>query len=186
MKNLRVANRYAAALMTAAGGDTAVERTAKDLDTIAAVMSSSPDFRRMVVSPVVSPAKKTAVFREIFGARVSEGTMDFLAMVIHKHREPHLAEIIEQFGVLRDDRLGIVTVEVTSAMALTAAEEKDLLARLERYTKKKVRVRVAVDAAIKGGLVVRIGDTVLDASIRRQLELLRERFLNAGPGANLN
>jgi F-type H+-transporting ATPase subunit delta len=184
MKNLRVARRYAAALMTASGGDAAVERTAKDLEAIVAVMASSPDFRRMVGSPVVSPAKKTAVFREIFGARVSAGTMEFLVMVIHKQREPHLAEIIEQFGVLRDDRLGIVNVRVTAATALTAAEEKDLLARLERYTKKKVRVHIAVDAAIKGGLVVRIGDTVLDASIRRQLELLRERFVNAGPHAN--
>jgi F-type H+-transporting ATPase subunit delta len=184
MKNLRVARRYAAALMSAAGADSGVDRTAKDLETISAVMAASPDLRRMVGSPVVSPAKKAAVFQEIFGARLSGGTMAFLAMLIHKQREPHLTDIIEQFGALRDEKFGIVTVHVTAAAPLTAVEEKDLHARLERFTKKKVRVRVAVDAAIKGGLVVRIGDTVRDASIRRQLELLRERFLTAGPHAN--
>jgi F-type H+-transporting ATPase subunit delta len=184
MKNLRVARRYAAALMAAAGADSAVDRTAKDLETIAAVMAASADLRRMVSSPVVSPAKKAAVFGEIFGARVAGGTMEFLDLLIRKQREPHLGDIIEQFGVLRDEKFGIVTVQVTTAVALTAAEEEDLHARLERYTKKKVRVRIAIDAAIRGGLVVRIGDTVLDASIKRQLELLRERFLTGGTHAN--
>lgn len=184
MKNLRVARRYAAALMAAAETDSTIDRTAKDLEAIAAVMASSADLRRMVTSPVVSSAKKRAVFGEIFGSRIAEGTMGFIELLIRKQREFHLIDIIEQFGVLRDDKFGIVTVDVTSAVALSAAEEKDLHARLERFTGKKVRVRVAVDAAIRGGLIVRIGDTVRDASVTRQLELLRERFLTAGPLSN--
>jgi F-type H+-transporting ATPase subunit delta len=73
---------------------------------------------------------------------------------------------------------------VTSAIEFTPSQRKDLADELERYTRKKVRVRIAVDKAIKGGLVVRIGDTVLDASVRRQLEILRERFLSGGPLTN--
>ncbi len=73
---------------------------------------------------------------------------------------------------------------MTSAIEFTPSQRKDLADELERYTRKKVRVRIAVDKAIKGGLVVRIGDTVLDASVRRQLEILRERFLSGGPLTN--
>jgi F-type H+-transporting ATPase subunit delta len=73
---------------------------------------------------------------------------------------------------------------VTSAIEFTPSQRKDLADELERYTRKKVRVRIAVDKAIKGGLVVRIGDTVLDASVRRQLEILRERFLSGGSLTN--
>lgn len=184
MKNLRVARRYAAALMTASGTDAAIDRAAKDLEAVAGVMATSIDLRRMVTSPIVSPAKKTAVFRELFGPRIAEGTMGFIELLIRKQREPHLSDIIEQFGVLRDERFGIVTVGVTVALALTAAEERDLQVRLERFTGKKVRLRVAVDASIKGGLIVRIGDTVRDASIKRQMERLRERFLTGGPLSN--
>jgi F-type H+-transporting ATPase subunit delta len=184
MKNLRVARRYAAALMAASGTDAAIERAAKDLDAIAGVMASSAELCRMVASPIVSREKKTSVFREIFGPRIAAGTMGFIELLISKQREPHLIDIIEQFGVLRDERFGIVTVEVTAALALTAAEERGLQARLERFTAKKVRMRVAVDASIKGGLIVRIGDTVRDASIKRQMERLRERFLTGGPLSN--
>ena len=99
-------------------------------------------------------------------------------------RERHLGEIIEEFEALRDEKYGIVNVDVTSAIEFTPSQRKDLADELERYTRKKVRVRIAVDKAIKGGLVVRIGDTVLDASVRRQLEILRERFLSGGPLTN--
>ena len=80
--------------------------------------------------------------------------------------------------------MGIVSIDVTSAVEFTPSQEKDLNNELERYTKKKVRVRLTVDRAIKAGLVVRIGDTVLDASMRRQLELLKARFLEGGPSTN--
>jgi F-type H+-transporting ATPase subunit delta len=170
--------------MAASGTDAAIERAAKDLDAIAGTMASSIDLRRMVASPIVPRAKKTSVFREIFGPRIAAGTMGFIELLINKQREPHLSDIIEQFGVLRDERFGIVAVEVTAALALTTAEERDLQVRLERFTGKKVRMRVAVDASIKGGLIVRIGDTVRDASIKRQMERLRERFLTGGPLLN--
>jgi F-type H+-transporting ATPase subunit delta len=110
--------------------------------------------------------------------------MKFIDLVVAKQREKHLPEIIEQFALLRDEKMGIVSIDVTSAVEFTPSQEKDLNNELERYTKKKVRVRLTVDRAIKAGLVVRIGDTVLDASMRRQLELLKARFLEGGPSTN--
>ena len=107
--------------------------------------------------------------------------MDFIDLVIAKQREQHLPEIVEQFGILRDGKMGIVSIDVTSAVEFTPSQHTDLASELERYTKKKVRIRVTVDRAIRAGLVVRIGDTVLDASMRRQLELLKARFLEGGP-----
>ena len=110
--------------------------------------------------------------------------MKFIDLVVAKQREKHLPEIIEQFSLLRDEKMGIVSIDVTSAVEFTPSQEKDLGRELERYTKKKVRVRITVDRAIRAGLVVRIGDTVLDASMRRQLELLKARFLEGGPSTN--
>jgi len=69
-------------------------------------------------------------------------------------------------------------------VALTPAQEEELTRALGRATGKTVRLRLSVDPAIRGGLLVRVGDTVLDASIRRQLELLKARFLEGGPSTN--
>jgi F-type H+-transporting ATPase subunit delta len=184
MKNMRVARRYAGALMEAAEAAGAIDGTAADLETIASTLRGSRELRLLAQSPVVSPARKAAVFRAIFAARIGRGTMDFIDLVITKQREEHLLEIAEQFGLLRDEKMGILSIDVTSAVEITPSQHTDLASELERSTKKKVRIRMTVDRAIKAGLIVRIGDTVLDASMRRQLELLRARFFEGGPSTN--
>ena len=184
MKNLRVARRYAQALLETAGSKQAVEEVARDLESVAAVLNASRELRLLAGSPVVRPARKEAIFRELFGKRVGKGTMEFLAFVIARQREAHLAEIAEQFALLRDAKAGVVGVDVASAVALTAPQEEELTRALGRATGKTVRLRLSVDPSIRGGLLVRVGDTVLDASIRRQLELLKARFIQGGPSTN--
>ncbi|HTS00631.1 MAG TPA: ATP synthase F1 subunit delta [Bacteroidota bacterium] len=184
MKNLRVARRYAQALMESADAAKTVDATGRDLASIAAVLAGSRELRLLAASPVVRPVRKEAVFRELFGARVGKGTMQFLALVIARQREAHLGEIAEQFALLRDAKQGVVGVDVASAVALSAPQQEELTRALGRATGKTVRLRLTVDPAIRGGLVVRVGDTVLDASVRRQLELLKARFVQGGPSTN--
>ena len=184
MKNLRVARRYAQALLETAGSMQAVEEVARDLESVAAVLNASRELRLLAGSPVVRPARKEAIFRELFGKRVGKGTMEFLAFVIARQREAHLGEIAEQFSLLRDVKAGVVGVEVAAALALTPAQEQDLSRALERATGKTIRLKLTVDPGIRGGLVVRVGDTVLDASVRRQLELLKARLIAGGPSTN--
>jgi len=184
MKNMRVARRYAGALMEAAEERKTIEATAADLEIVAGALRGSRDLRLLTQSPVVSPAKKAVVFRAVFASRIGAGTMEFIDLVIAKQREEHLLEIVDEFSFLRDEKMGIVNIDVTSAVEFTPSQRTDLSDELERYTRKKVRIRLTVDSAIKAGIVVRIGDTVLDASIRRQLELLKARFLEGGPTTN--
>jgi F-type H+-transporting ATPase subunit delta len=163
--------------MTAANEQGTIDPTANDLETIGKFLLASKELRILVASPIVSVKKKTEIFNVLFAAYVKQPTLDFLHLMIAKNREALLPDLIEQFNALRDDQLGIVTAEVKAAVELTSPQEKDLQSQLEQYTRKKVRVRFALDKQIKGGLVVKIGDTVLDASIRRQLERLKERFV---------
>ncbi|HMK38135.1 MAG TPA: ATP synthase F1 subunit delta [Bacteroidota bacterium] len=184
MKNVRVARRYAGALMEAAEQHRTIEQTASDLEIVAAALRGSRDLRLLTQNPVVSPAKKAGVFRAVFASRIGARTMEFLDLVIAKQRGEHLLEIADEFSLLRDRKMGIVSVDVTSAVEFTPSQRADLAGELERYTGKKVRMRLTVDAAIRAGIVVRIGDTVLDASMRRQLELLKARFLEGGASTN--
>ena len=182
MRNTRVARRYALALMSAAEDTGTLETTTADLVLLDGITRSSREFRLFLTSPVVSVNRKTAVARELLAARTGVVTLTFVELLIRKQREPLLPDIIEQYAALRDQRLGIVNVDITSATELTAQQQHTLRTELERFTQKTVRLRLAVDGTIKGGLVVRIGDTVYDASLTRQLERLRECFVR---GASL-
>ena len=169
------------ALMKAAGGSS-LERLHADLLAVAATLRDARPLRLMLVNPVIPEAKKRAVFEELFAKVVSPDTLSLLGLLLEKRRESLLPEIIEAFGTLRDLREGIVNVDVVTKIALTPAQEQTLIAELTQHTGKKVRMRLALDDAIKGGLIVRIGDRVLDASISRQLQLLRERLTSAANG----
>src|SRR5512135_8072 len=98
MRNVRVARRYAMALMNAAEGKKSIEEVAKDFETLDAVLQSSREFRRFLSSPVVSPKKKWAVLTEMFGKRLGRDTMDFMELLVEKSREAILADAIEQFN----------------------------------------------------------------------------------------
>lgn len=177
MAATRIARRYAVALMDVAEEAGAVERVAADLEGIGATLRGARDLRLFLASPVVTAEKKKAVLNALFGARVARPTSLFLALLVQKQRERLLQEITEQFSALRDEKQGVVTADVTAAVELSPGQQQELGRRLERATSKRVRLHLRRDAAIGGGIVVRIGDTVFDASVRHQLKVLRERLL---------
>lgn len=178
MKSVRVARRYAQAVMEIAEEQDALDSVAADMVAIGADLRGSRELRLLLSSPVIHEGKKKAVFRELWEARVNRITMAFLLLLARKQRESVLPEVIEAFSVLHDQKRGVIGADVRTAVPISAAQEKDLGARLMRSTGKTIRLRTIVDPALRGGLVVRIGDTVVDASVRRQLERLRERFLS--------
>jgi F-type H+-transporting ATPase subunit delta len=184
MKNFRVARRYARALMAVAEERNVLDRTAADLEIIGTLVRGSRELRLFLARPIVSEDKKRAVLKELFGPSLGLLTMEFINLLVDKKRESELLGIIEQFGEIRDEKLGIVNVDVISAVELSSPQEQELSRRLEQQTRKRVRVRFTLDKAVRGGLLVRIGDTVLDASLRHQLDLLRERFTQGGPLTN--
>ncbi len=177
MKHYKVARRYAAALMAASEEAKSLEKTTADLEYVGKVIDNSREFRLLLASPVVSVEKKQGVMKEIFAKKIGTMTFQFISLMVSKQRENVLPDLILQFQALRDEKLGIATADVTSATDLSPVQEKAVQAQLEKYTGKQIRLRTIVDGNIKGGLLVRIGDTVLDASIKRQLEMLHERFI---------
>jgi F-type H+-transporting ATPase subunit delta len=176
MKNLRAARRYAVALMDEVKERPEFDAVASDLTLIGSMLRGSRELRLLLASPVISEQKKLRVFDALLRTRVSEATMTFIRLLISKQRGTILREIIEQFVLLRDAKLGIVQVDVQSAVGITASQQRTLQDWLDRYTRKKAQLRLAVMPELRGGLLVRIGDTVLDATVRRQLEILRDRF----------
>jgi F-type H+-transporting ATPase subunit delta len=183
MSAYRVARRYAEAALELAEEQNQGERLAADLEVVWKVMKESREFIGLLKSPVISKDKKRALLAEIFRSKLSVFTFNFLNLIVDKGREDVLDDIIKEYYKLRDDRLGIVTLEVRAATELTKDQQQTIVKRFEGITRKKIRVAFSIDKQLKGGFVARVGDTVYDGSVRRQLELLRERFAE-GVGQN--
>lgn len=173
MSNLRVAHRYASALMALTNEQKKPDAIADDLMVVLHAVDASRELRSMLASPVVNTEKKRSIVRDIFKKKIGDLVLLYLDAIVRKGRENLLHDILKQYFILRDIDLGIVRVAVKTSVDFSPKQEKDLQKQLEGMTKKKVEITYSVDKNIKGGFVARLNDTVLDGSVQRQLELLK-------------
>ncbi len=184
MSTSRVAKRYAEALLDLLNEEKKAETVIRDLALVQQTINDSHELSRLLKSPIVSKQKKSEVVAEIFSKKIGATVQQYLALVISKGRDYVLDEILEQFFLLRDEQLGIVNVEVQSAVEFSSKQEKELMNHLETFTKKKVRMTFSIDVSLKGGFVARVGDTMVDGSLRHQLDLLRSRLKDGTVSTN--
>ncbi len=104
---------------------------------------------------------------------------NFIAVLIDHRRIAMLDDIVRQFEVELDAQLGFAEVEISSARPLVAEEQRELEARVERMTGKKVRAHYISNPELLGGVVVRVGSTIYDGSVRGQLEKMRQELSTA-------
>lgn len=179
MKDTRVAKRYAAALFSVAQRDGILDAVGQDMLLVERFIAEVPYLRAVLLQPLVSEERKTLVATQAFGDRTTGTTLNFLKLLIRKRREDLIDEVIREFRILTLAQANIVDASVTSAVALTPKQNQALVASLEKLTGKNVRMTTDIDPAVVGGVVVRLGDTIIDGSVRGQLERLREHLLGA-------
>jgi F-type H+-transporting ATPase subunit delta len=177
MSQSRIAHRYAEALMAAAGDGNVLDEVTKDVGAVQSLIAESQEFRLFLHSPVIKREKKEVLLKEIFEKKVTTLMLDFLQLLAQKGRESVLSEIIEEYFKLNDERLGIVNVRLSAAVELTKEQNDSLVKYFESATQKKIQIHAELDKNLIGGFTARVGDTVFDGSVRRQLELLRQRFV---------
>ena len=179
MVNVRVARRYAQAMVELAEQQHSVDLFASDLEMMREAINGSAELRLFLKSPIIGKVRKMEVLKLLFGGKVGETVFQFIGLLAEKGREDILSDIINQFFAIRDERQGILNADVRTAVDFLKEQTSQLQSSLESYSKKRVRIKFSVDKQLRGGFVARIGDTVFDGSIKRQLELLRERFVEA-------
>ena len=179
-----IARRYAQALYAQAADDAAVDRVDDDVALVRETVEASRELAGVLASPVVTSRQKTRIVEALFGAKVSPTAMTFVRFLIEHGREALLPDVARAYVALRDEQQGTVEAHVRAALPLPEGERQQLKKALEARTGKKVRLDVREDASLIGGLVIRIGDTVYDGSVRNQLAELRERMDT--PAVSLN
>ncbi len=174
----RVVSRYASALFSSALKADAVDRVESDLGMISYVMEANPNLVSAMRSPVVSVETKKAIIADIARDSLHEITRRYLDLLIDKRREEALFLTEDEYVKLADEHRGVVNAEVFSAVKLTEDQAELLQTRLSATMRKRVAVVRHVDPALLGGVQVRIGDIVIDGSIKGRLDALKHQLLS--------
>jgi F-type H+-transporting ATPase subunit delta len=176
-----VAERYASSLFELALSENAVEQVTADLDRFQAMLDESEDLRRFIASPVFSSEDQMkAIIALSAKAGISGYFANFLKVVAKHRRLFALPGMIRAFRIIAAEQRGEITAEVTSAHALTQAQEDELKAALKSVTGKNVTAAVTVDPSILGGLIVKVGSRQIDTSLRTKLSTLKLALKEVG------
>jgi len=174
-----VATRYSNALadvVTAPGSALAPPTAVAELRSFEAALASR-ELRNALTTPAVPTARKRAVVGRVADIlKLSPITRNFLFVLIDHRRISSFGDVVDAFEQTLDSRLGFARAEVASASELTGAQRAAIVAALEKVGDKRLRAQFAVDAALIGGVVARIGSTVYDGSVRGQLQALERRL----------
>ena len=171
------ARRYAEAAFELAERDGAHDAWLAGLELAAAVVGD-PRVARQVDNPARPFAERRETLDRLLGGRVPPAVLNLVRLLASRGRLDRLGAVAAEYKRLLDRDRGIVAAFVTSALPLDAAETAALRARVEAMTGATVDLRTSVDPAMIGGLTVRVGDTLLDASVRGRLERLRQQLIS--------
>ena len=179
--SLGIATRYATALFELAKEGSALTALEADIAALSEALSVSPELRAAITSPVVSREDQGNVIKAI-GAKlgISDLLANTLALMSEKRRLFVLPQLLVKLADLIAEEKGEVTAEVTAARALTAAQSKKLAETLKARVGKTVKLKTTVDETLIGGLVVKLGSTMIDTSVKAKLAALQNVMKEVG------
>ena len=173
-----IGRNYAEALLTLAKKHDEVEEWGGLIDAIAGGMREDQTLRTFLESPKLSAAHKIEILEKALGRRVPPVFLRFVETVINKRRQMLIPEIASAYRLLIDQAENRVHATVTVATEPTDPERDALARQLSRLFGKRVVPHITRNPAILGGVIVKIGDTVMDGSVRKRLSILRQRMLS--------
>ena len=179
MLNRKAARRYARALFQWAADNNQVDTTQGELERVLPQIRAVPDFEKVLVHPLIPHAQKGELLRRAFEGRIADPLLGFLVLLEERHRMDVLPAVCEDFTQQAMSYRGEVEGEVRSAVPVTAAERERLQRVLDRRLGKRARLSFQTDPELIGGLVVRVGDMVIDGSVKTSLGALREQLKRA-------
>ncbi len=177
MSNFNISTRYANALLEFAGKKDALEQVSADMLLLEDALSNSKDLRVVLKSPVINKDKKSSILQAIFSEKISKVSNDFLLFVNKKNRENILFDIAKRFNEIRNVQLNRVETEIVSTIELSDEQKDSLQNQLHKFSGKEIVPTFKTDASLIGGFTVRMNDTVIDASVKQQLNKLRKSLV---------
>ena len=177
--NAPFAAAYAASLLELAKERQQAEPIRQELGNLRQIVSENHTFQLFLADPAISETERFATFDRIFAGQLSPLMHNFIGVLNDRNRLGALIQIADAYGQLLDEQLGRIDVDVTVAGQLTPEQLEEVRQKVSFALKKEAIVHEQVDESIIGGLVVRVQDKLIDASVRTQLAAMKEQLLAA-------
>ena len=170
--------RYARVLIEVARRNKLLPRVKRDMRSFRELLKFHPELEEFFSDPKVNPLRKQELLEGLLSvADYQRITKNFLRLVASRSRLSYLEEIEEAFEWEVNRLEGVVVAEVISPLPLSAGQEKKIARRVSAFLDKKVELKSSIDPSLIGGIIIKIGDTVYDGSLKKQLQLLKERLV---------
>jgi F-type H+-transporting ATPase subunit delta len=176
MRNITVAKRYARAIYQVALESKSVDDVRQALSNVAGVVKSSPEVRRAVYNPLVSPAEKSRLLKPVTSNKL---VLKLVSLLSRRKRLSLLLDVFDQFAHMADDANGLHRVTVKTPLPLSDEQKRSIEEKLASSLGGRVTGTFEVAKELIGGMWVRIGDQVLDASLKGLLDDLRHTLIHS-------
>lgn len=167
---------YAQALFSVAEAEDALDAVEDELFRFARTVEGQTELRQALTDPGLPADRKRALLEDLLGERANPHTVNLLGFIVEQGRARQLTAIADELAQVAAERRQQVVAEVRTAIPLDGEVRDRLADALSKATGKKVELKTLVDPSVIGGVVARVGDQVIDGSVRRRLELARERL----------
>ncbi|MDD4051662.1 MAG: F0F1 ATP synthase subunit delta [candidate division Zixibacteria bacterium] len=179
MQAEQISRRYAAALFGVVTERNMLARAEEELGQLDVLLRADPTLMKILQAPDILDQEKESLLRRVFANRLSPVFIEFMQLLLDKHRIVYLHGIIEHFLGLAAEARGQLTARVTTAVTLTDDERNRLIEQLQTKTAKKIELEETVDPRLVGGVIVILKDEIIDGSVRYQLSQLRDELMKA-------
>lgn len=167
---------YAEAVLAVAQAEGVLEEVEDELFRFTRTLEQESGLREALTDPALPSERKRAVLRDLLGGKTSDATVNLLELIVDQGRSRELPAIADRLVALAGERRQQAVAEVRTAVPLDEDQRRRLAEALGRATGRTVEVRTIVDPSVIGGVYARVGDMVFDGTVRRRLELARERL----------
>jgi len=171
-----VSKTYAKALFELAVEGQMVDQILAEYEFVKDSFDEFPEFLEIVKSPKIQVDEKIKILEETFGEKVSDTLINFFKILVDKKRSNVIRDVYDDFSVFVNEEKGLVVARVESVIPLEANEIEALEAKLSKVTGKTVTIDNVINPDIMGGLVVKVGDKVVDGSVKHKLENLKHEL----------
>ncbi|PHV69859.1 ATP synthase F1 subunit delta [Sporanaerobium hydrogeniformans] len=171
-----VVKRYATALFDVATTENKVKQYEEEVADILKALRDTPDFVAVLHNQKVTLEEKVALVEKVFSNQVDGPIVGLLVLLVKKNRQRFLVQVLEAFLEMVKKQAGIIKATVTSAVQLTESQVDTIKVKLEASTNSKIELETIIDTSIIAGLIIRVGDKVVDASIRGKMQTLKKQL----------
>jgi F-type H+-transporting ATPase subunit delta len=175
MPSDEVIKGYAEALFGVALVEGELDRVEDELYRFGKLLETNHELKQALSDQSMERAQRNKILEELLEGKVSAHTLGLLTFIVGQGRARQMPQILEQVSDLAAEARSAVVAEVRSAVPLDDKQRRALADALSKATKKKVEVKVLVDPSVIGGIVAKVGDTVIDGTVKRRLEQLKEQ-----------